>query len=189
MRFQRVAKEAKALAAQGLTPDEIAAKVGASRASVFRWFRAGLLTRSTPPAPAPDPPSSPALPASEPLLTGNCFPIVEPVWADVRANYALDTAAEATLRMAERAWRVAMDRTVPRPLRQTHSEGFLKHVTRLDLAKRTRLSVPRPPMPARRYDPRILLNPAHADYQAAMAESVARSAFALTRKRDGSDRD
>lgn len=116
-----VEQEAKRLAALGLTPREIAGKLGVNKSSVTRWIAAGKLTVT----PKPSIPTSATIRQS-PLE-----------WAaSVRDAYQLDPTDDQLVTLGEQALALSLDEQVSVAGRMAASTRFQAIVRQLALPMR-----------------------------------------------------
>lgn len=116
-----VSQEAARLAGLGLSPREIAERLGVDKSSVTRWMKAGKLERR--------PPS---------LAPGATQPKQSPAeWAaSVREAYDLDATDDQLVTIAETALALSLDRNVAAHVRMTAAGRFQAIVRQLALVAR-----------------------------------------------------
>jgi len=153
---QHLGTEAIRLAELGLSPTEVAAKLGVNRSTVHRWMVAGHVPDTRDPRDRPD--AVPAVPAVDPLT------VDATTWAAaIRAAYPLDATDAKLVDLADLALTVAQN-AAELPSIRLAAVGRFQSVVK-QLATRIRATTDdRPPAPVAapptaRVDPRTLLNP------------------------------
>lgn len=150
-----VAQEAIRLATLGLSPKEIAKRLGVNRSSVTRWMQSGKLASKRP---------------VKPLKSSNQRRRTKKPseWAAaVRSDYQLDETDDQLVGLAEQALTLSLDPNVPANTRITAAGRFQAIVRQLALVARGEdkpgaVTPPAPeapprPEPVQRVDPRRLL--------------------------------
>ena len=128
-----VSQEAARLAALGLKPSEIAARLGLNKSTVTRWMAAGKLERHEKPA------------AGSPrVLEGTVWRDQTPAeWAAaVREDYDLSVTDDQLVTLAQNSLVMSRDATVSANLRMTATRTFQGLVRQIGLETRSVVDVP-----------------------------------------------
>jgi DNA-binding CsgD family transcriptional regulator len=117
-----VEQEAVRLAALGLSPKDIAGRLGVNKSSVLRWMKSGKLTREG---------------ADRHKVTASSAAKTPAQWASaVRQAYALDATDEQLVSLAVDALRMSRDRAIGPQARMTAAGRFQALVKQLRLVAR-----------------------------------------------------
>lgn len=113
-----VEQEAKRLAGLGLTPLDIATRLGVNKATINRWIAAGKLTRRR---------------VAQPIQAGQS---PEQWAATVRKDYSLDATDEQLVTLAQRALELGLDPVEAPPIRINAWRAYASLVKQLNLVAR-----------------------------------------------------
>jgi len=157
-----VAQEATRLASIGLTPKEIATRLGVDRSTVVRWMQAGKIQRTGGPKRVPKRRGKPV------SRTGQ----TPAQWAAaVRKEYSLDSTDDQLVTLAESALLLSRDPGAAAPVRLVAAGRFQALVKQLALVARNADAVPEPKPaeePQKRQLIRVVTRSSGADPRAAL---------------------